>query len=107
MNIKRKMVDEKRSVDLYSFEGKLNDVREYLNELEKEYGADAKLDLQWDYDYVGMHIHYQRLETEKEAEKRVAKARKVRERNKANKLKQEEAERKELARLLKKYGNEG
>ena len=106
-NIKRKMVKEKASVDLYSLcEGGLKDVREYLDQLAEQYGESAKLHLEWYYEDVSIYIEYERLETVKEAERRVKATRKARERRKAAKIKQEEQERKELARLLEKYGQD-
>lgn len=105
--VKRKTKEEQASVDLYSIcDGKLNDVREYLDSLAEQYGEDARLCLDWYYDDVSVCVKYQREETEQEATKRVAAARKARERRKAQKLKKEEAERAMLAKLKQKYGEE-
>lgn len=114
--MKRKMIDEKRSVNLYEVEGKLVDVRKYIDELIAEYGEEAKLEIEWDYDDVSLMLNYQRLETELQAAKRIDKAQKAAATRKRNRLKKEEAahkeldkleeiERKELARLKAKYGN--
>ncbi len=103
MSIERKMVN--RTKTLYDeFEGKLKTIRERIDKLIEEVGEEAELYIDYGYDgYNNYELRYQRLETEKEAEKRIKAAAKTRERNKAQKLKKEEAERKELARLLKKY----
>jgi len=101
--IKRKMVDRRKT--LYDeFEGDLKTIRERIDQLIEEFGEEAELCIDYGYDgYNNYELTYQRLETEKEAEKRIKATAKTRERNKAKKIKQEESERKELARLLKKY----
>lgn len=105
-NIKRKMKNEKAAGCMDCLEGSLNDVREYLNEIEAKYGPDAKLYHDWDYDYMTLEIRYQREETEAEALKRHTAAEKARARREAQKLKKEEQERAMLAKLLEKYGEE-
>ena len=119
---KRKIIKEREQISLYDFDGSLEDVRKMLDNLIEKYGASAKLDHDYDYEpYSGcggwgcsgdrtyfFEVHYEREETDAEMEKRLATARKRRESRKATMAKKaaakEEAERKELARLLEKYG---
>ncbi len=108
MAIKRKTKEEKAGVELYSLcDGEILKVRKYIDDLIELYGEDAKLDLDWYYDDVNVSVKYLREETEVEAKKRIEAARKARERRKVKKEKDagvvEAKERKELARLLKKY----
>lgn len=104
-NIKRKMVKERASVDMYSLcDGQLEGVRKYLDDLTEQYGGNATLILEYDYEDVSVYLEYERLETEAEANRRITRARKAQERRDAAKFKQEERERKELSRLLNKYG---
>ncbi len=107
-NVKRKMKTEREHLaDAWAFDGKLGALHELIKIWIEQYGEDAYLDYDCGWDGPGEYtIVYERLETEKEAEKRVRDARRAREKRKADKLKQEEKERKELARLLKKYGEE-
>lgn len=102
------MVVETAGIDKYVFcDGALKDVRAYIDQLIGQYGEDATVSINyWDYEDWDLVIEYERLETEKEAEKRVRAALKARERKQAKEIKQEEAERKELTRLLKKYGSD-
>lgn len=99
------------------FEGSIKSVIDSLQHELEQYGDNAYLEQDEEYDYGGCHmcrgypiwyIVYEREETEAEMQKRLNAARKQRERRKANKAKEaaakEEAERKELARLAKKYG---
>ena len=119
---KRKMITERVKLDLYDFDGSLENVRNIIDGLIKEYGASAMLDHDYDHEpYSGcggwgcsgdrvyyFEVRYEREETDAEMEKRLATARKRRESLRANKAKKaaakEEAERKELARLKEKYG---
>lgn len=107
----RKEVNESKTISLYELEGNLVVIRKYFDELIDEYGEEAKLALDWDYDDCNLILRYQRLETEKEAEKRIAKAQKAKATRDAKRLKkeevEEEADRKEWVRLQKKYENEG
>ena len=109
---KRKMKRERRVLSLWDFDGSLADVRKYIDGLIEEYGESATLspDTEWDYDGDRsiFELYFEREETDAEMKKRLEAARKQRERRKAQKAKdaaaKEERERKEFARLLKKYG---
>ena len=101
----RKEITERRCLSpyLYDFSESLVDARKRVDDLIEEYGEEAKLELEWDYEDVSLIIQYQRLETETEAERRETKSRKAKETRERNTRKKEEKERKELARLLEKY----
>lgn len=109
---KRKMKKERYNVSVYDIEGSLKEVREYLDRMIAEYGESAMLEheMEWDYDEdrSTFYLHYEREETDAEMDKRIKAAAKSRESRKAKKIKddaaKEERERKELARLQKKYG---
>ena len=81
-----------------------------INTLQKKvdtYGDKALLEIEYGYDGdCDVIISYMEEETDKELEKRLALGKKKREANKADKVKQEERERKELAKLLAKYGGD-
>ena len=111
---KRKMKKEERVLSLWDFDGKLCDVRDFVDSLIEDYGKDATLDNCTEWDYDGDHsifrLHYEREETDAEMNKRLKAAVKAKERRKVQKAKEsvakEERERKELARLQKKYGED-
>ena len=108
-NIKRKMKSERKylggAYDLAS--GKLCDILSHVQSLIEEYGEEAYVEYDYGYDGPGeIEIIYERLETEKEAEKRVTAAKKSREYRKKEKLKTEEKERALLEKLQKKYGKD-
>jgi hypothetical protein len=103
---KYKVISAKADESICMLDGKLADVKDYIESLIEKYGSDSYMEIEsYGYDcYPELVVRYERQETDAERDKRLAKARKERERNKAAKLKQEERERKELARLQKKYG---
>lgn len=103
---KYKMIRERAEEDIYALDGKLIDVKEYIERLIEQYGENAYMDIERDgYDcYVELYVQYERQESDKERDKRLAVARKEREKKAKEKAAQEERERKELARLQKKYG---
>ena len=108
---KRKMMKERYNVSVYDMEGTLSEMRDYFDGLIEQYGKDAHIyhEMEWDYDgdRSTFYVHYEREETDAEMEKRLKAAAKQRERRKAQKIKDDAAkeakERKELARLQKKY----
>lgn len=110
----RKMIKERKVYSLYDFDGKLCEVRDFIDSLIDEFGANAMLDNDTEWDYDGDRsifvLHYEREETDAEMNKRLEAARKQREYRKVQKAKEaverEARERKELARLLEKYGEE-
>lgn len=103
--VKHKMIRDKVSLDIYDFEGRLCNIRRYVDELEEKYGQEAQVEFEYGYEGLeGIEIHFDRKETDKERNKRLAKACKERENKKIAKAKKEEKERAELARLIKKYG---
>jgi len=96
-------VRESKSLSMYDFDGSLDDVAMFVNDLKREYGADAILDFSQNYEDVDVEVRWFRQETDLERNKRLAKARKARGAAKIAKAATEEAERAELARLTEKY----
>ena len=104
---KYEIVRDRSMEHMDSFEGKLSDVRDHINWLIDDHGEDAWIEIEHGYEgYAEVYVYFNREETDKERNKRLTKARKEREKNKADKVKQEAAERKEFARLQKKYGED-
>ncbi len=103
---KYKMIRDRRQLSLCDLEGKLIDVCEYFNDLVEQYGNDAELVLEWDYENVDLAVEFEREETDKERDRRLLKDLRAREKKEAAKVSKEEKERKELARLQKKYGED-
>lgn len=110
---KRKMKDEQITISLYDIDGSLEHARDYIDSLIEEYGKDAVLDneREWEYggdEYSVFKLRYKREETDAEMDKRLKAAVKAREYRKIQKAKdavaKEKKELKELARLRKKYG---
>lgn len=99
-----KVIQDRKQLALDDFEGKLVEVRDYLDSLIEQYGDDARLVLEWDYENVDLELQFDRKESEAERAKRLEKARKDREKKAAAKAVKEEEEQAELARLLEKYG---
>ncbi len=101
---KYKMIQEHEKISLYDLEGSLEDVRDTFQSYIDEYGKEAHLSVEIDRDYYDdyhvFYVNYERQETDKERDRRLAKARKECEKNKAVKVKKEEKERAELVRLL-------
>jgi len=91
----------------------IKDVRDYFDSLIEKYGEEARCTFSvFEDDYFGntndLMIYYGRQETEKEAQKRITRNKKMREAQRKRRAKErkekEERERKELERLQKKYG---
>lgn len=110
---KRKMKKEQITISLWDLDGSLEHARDYIDTLIDEYGKDATLDndTEWNYgddEYAVFRLNYERKETDAEMDKRLKAAAKARIRRKAQRekdaVKQEAQERKDLARLRKKYG---
>ena len=109
---KRKMKEERETLSLYDFDGKLAEVRDFVDSLIEKYGKDARLDndTEWDYDCDRsiFYLYHEREETDAEMDKRLKAAEKAKAYRKAQKAKdaaaKEAKELKELARLRKKYG---
>jgi hypothetical protein len=89
------------------FEGSIEEVIERINNLKKILERDGyrniKIDVDSYYENLDISVTAERLETEKEAEKRVKLAKQKKEREKKKKVEREAKERAELARLKKKY----
>jgi hypothetical protein len=100
------MISARAEESICMLDGKLVDVKDYIDDLIEKYGDDAYMEIEaHGYDcYPELVVQYDRQESDKERDKRLAVARKDRERRAKEKLAQEERERKELARLQKKYG---
>ena len=93
-----------RSVGIYQFDAPIIDVVELLNDKMDAYGAEATMEVEYGYDGdCAVIISYKEEETDKELERRLARGRKKREKNKADKGRKEVKERKDLERLKKKY----
>ena len=109
---KRKMIEERVTVSLYDLDGTLEELRDHAESLIEQYGKDATFysDTEWDYDCDRsvFYLRHKREETDAEMDKRLKAAAKAREYRKVQKVKddiaKEAKERKELARLEKKYG---
>jgi hypothetical protein len=96
-------VRESKSLSMYDFDGSLDSVAMFVNDLKREYGEAAILDFSQSYDDVDVTVSWYRQETDIERDKRLAKARKARGAAKIKTAATEEAERAELARLTEKY----
>ena len=85
----------------------LKNVSEYINGLIKKYGEDATFDctadISWECPILCVEVNYRRPETDEERDDRLAKARKERAKKQKNLSKQQQKERHDLAKLLKKY----
>lgn len=99
------------SIDPSDLAGSIDEVIDYLTGVKKHYSTDTGYENirlvvdQGDYsDHIEFAIWVDRLETEKEQEKRLADIKRKRERKAAQKKKLEEKELAELARLRAKYG---
>lgn len=101
---KYKVIRDHKQLSLCDLEGKLSDVREYIDILAEQYGNDAELVLEWDYESVDLEVQFTREETDVERNKRLLKDLRAREKKAVAKAAKEEGERAELARLLKKFG---
>ena len=96
----KKMVIERYGDITYQLEGKATSVVSFLNGLIEKYGESVCLDIDYSKEFVA---YYEREETDKEYEKRLAREKKAREDKKIEKLKKEERERKEFERLKAKF----
>jgi len=99
-------IREHKNLNMYDFDGSLDSVAMFINDLKREYGEDAVLDFSYNFDDVEVTIAWNRQETDLERDKRLTKARKARGAKKIAKAATEEAERAELARLQAKYAAE-
>jgi len=94
-----------RTLNIYELEGRLIDVIAELQLKVDAYGPETELELEYGYEGIAdIIITYPEEETDKELERRLARGRKKREKNKAERVKKEARDRKELERLQKKYG---
>ena len=103
---KYRMVREEVEYSVYEFECSLDSLIEKLEELKSKYGASAHFDICGvGYDGgIEVHIVYEREETEKERDRRLAKAHKERVKKAAYEAKREERERAKYEKLHAKYG---
>jgi len=98
-------IRDKKRLSVYDLDGSLASARDEIAQLIEEYGEEANLDF-WSDNYgdeIVLDLHFTRVETDKERDKRLADARKLREKKQADKIKREADERAELARLQEKY----
>ena len=97
-------IRDRKRLSVYDLDGSLASARDEIAQLIEEYGEEANLDFWSDNcDEIVLDLHFTRVETDKERDKRLADARKLREKKKADKIKREADERAELARLQEKY----
>ncbi len=114
-DVKRKMIEQEFYVTEYDLQGRVVEVIDTLQYFVNQFGDSAEIEIQIHYHgYDGADIEcfgrYVRQETDKELDKRLTRAKKARATAKANRVKakaeKEEQERKMLADLLEKYGEE-
>lgn len=110
-NAKRKTIEEKFWIDREDLEGNAVDIINRLQGWIDQYGDTVRIEMNICYggyshydDYFEIEGRYEREETDKEVERRLARAKKAQETRKKNREAKEAKERKELARLLEKYG---
>ena len=109
---KKKLIkaDINYQLDLYDFEGQIDDVVKNLQDkkamFEAEGWSNINIYIEYWHPDVEVKICGYREETDEEYKKRLNDARKKREENKKQKKEQEEAERKKLRELAKKYPEE-
>lgn len=93
-----------RTVSIWEFDAKVVDVIALLQRKVGLYGSEVALEIEYGYEgECDVILTYEEEETDKELERRLAAGRKKREKTKVEKGKQEERDRKEFARLSKKY----
>lgn len=105
-----KTLTEYKRMDRYDIEGTLKKVIENLEEMREEYGEDSYLELSAEDDYgceIGVSLRIERKETDKERDKRLAKAKKEREQAAKNREEREDKEKARLVDLINKYGVPG
>jgi hypothetical protein len=97
-----------RELSIEFFEGSLIQLMAELQGFMDDYPDHKDLEILIDHycESVDIELRGTRLETDKERDKRLAKARKERERKAEMKASREVAEKQELKRLLEKYGEE-
>lgn len=96
-------VQESKQLFIDDLEGQLSEISHFLHELANECGNDAYISIDQYGDTVDVEVSWTRLETDAERDRRLAKARKVREIRKIERAAVEGRERAELARLQEKY----
>ena len=93
----KKLIKETTSVECYSFEGKLEEIIEMLQDWKEAGWAGIEIDYYEDGNHYQLYKH--REETDKEYDKRM----RVIEKQKAEKLKDKERRRKEYEKLKKEF----
>ena len=104
-------IEEKlRYIDDDTFDGPVDEVIQSLQDMKKSYPNHTKLRIWLDYGAWDnpneYHLMGTRMETDDERDKRLAKARKLKEQKAAKKAEDEAKEKQELKRLIEKYGDE-
>jgi len=104
----KQLISEYYDVDLGELTGSLKEILFTVQDWIERFGDSAYLNIShgWDAD-IDFEIEFERLETDKEFEKRLKKEEKDLEKLVQKKIDLEHKERKELQRLLKKYGDAG
>ena len=95
----KKLIKETKSIDSYSFEGKLEDIIEMLQDWKNE-GEWEGVEIEYDYENGNSYQLYKHCEeTDKEYDKRM----RLLEKEKSEKLKAKERRRKEYEKLKKEF----
>ena len=103
------MITERISTwSIYEFENSLDSLIKLLeykaDDLKKNNYSNSRFDIEYEYDGDPLFVlKADRLETDKEYEKRLAKEKNLREVKKDAKLKKQQQEKEQLQKLLKKY----
>ena len=103
---KKQLVDRlDKTINIYDFDALVVNIIALLQEKVKKHGDGCRMEIEYGYDgECDVLLSYNRLETDGELEKRLAKARKKRDAQQVEREKREAHERKEFERLSKKYG---
>ena len=101
------MVEEISILELGELEGTLDELTEFVNKLHRNYGGTSILEV--DYNWPSdpdptLYIKWKRKETDEEEQKRLKEEQALRKANEAKRLKKEAQEKKQLKKLLDKYG---
>ena len=99
------MVEEISYLELDELEGTLDELTEFVNELRINYGGTSILEVDYNWHADVMYkIRWKRKETDEEEQKRLKEEQALRKANEAKRLKKEAQEKKQLKKLLDKYG---
>ncbi|MCK5016475.1 MAG: hypothetical protein KAS32_05315 [Candidatus Peribacteraceae bacterium] len=101
----KKLIDRQQDIDLYSLEGNIVDVLEFIKELQKKYGDKAVIDFTMGFDcYTEAEVKYKTLESDKEEATRLKRQKSARESAKKRKNTIDSKEKEQLLKLARKHG---